>query len=75
MLAEAGRKAEILRGDGDATRNRIYAEAYQRDPEFFSFYRSLQAYRKAMDASDTTLVLSPNSDFFRYFGDMQGVRK
>ncbi len=73
MLAEARRTAEILRGEGDAIRNRIYAEAYEKDPEFFSFYRSLEAYRKAMDATDTTLVMSPNSDFFRYFRDMSGV--
>ena len=72
LLAEARKLAEILRGEGDATRNRIYAEAYSVDPEFFRFYRSLQAYRKAMDATDTTLVLSPDSDFFRYFGDLSG---
>lgn len=72
LLAEARKRAEILRGEGDASRNRIYAEAFQTDPEFFRFYRSLQAYRKALDASDTTLVLSPDSDFFRYFGDFSG---
>jgi membrane protease subunit HflC len=72
LLAEARKLAEILRGEGDATRNRIYAEAYSVDPEFFRFYRSLQAYRKAMDATDTTLVLSPDSDFFQYFGDLSG---
>ena len=72
LLAEARKLAEILRGEGDATRNRIYAEAYSVDPEFFRFYRSLEAYRKAMDATDTTLVLSPDSDFFRYFGDLSG---
>jgi membrane protease subunit HflC len=75
LLAEARKLAEILRGEGDATRNRIYAEAYSVDPEFFRFYRSLEAYRKAMDSTDTTLVLSPDSDFFLYFGDsMGGVR-
>ncbi len=72
LLAEARTLAEILRGEGDATRNRIYAEAYSVDPEFFRFYRSLEAYRKAMDATDTTLVLSPDSDFFRYFGSLSG---
>ncbi len=72
LLAEARKLAEILLGEGDATRNRIYAEAYSVDPEFFRFYRSLEAYRKAMDATDTTLVLSPDSDFFRYFGDLKG---
>lgn len=72
LLAEARKRAEILRGEGDAIRNRIYAEAYQVDPEFFRFYRSLQAYRKAMRAEDTTLVLSPDSDFFHYFVDFSG---
>jgi membrane protease subunit HflC len=75
LLAEARKLSEILRGEGDATRNRIYAKAYQTDPEFFSFYRSLEAYRKAMSAKDTTLVLSPDSDFFRYFGDQMGRPK
>ncbi len=72
LVAEGQRAAQILRGDGDATRNRIYAEAYQKDPEFFRFYRSLQAYRKAMNDDDTTLVLRPDSDFFLYFGDLKG---
>ncbi len=72
LLAEARKLSEILRGEGDATRNRIYAKAFQTDPEFFRFYRSLEAYRKAMSANDTTLVLSPDSDFFRYFGDQMG---
>ncbi|MDP6709095.1 MAG: protease modulator HflC [Alphaproteobacteria bacterium] len=75
LLAEARKLAEILRGEGDATRNRIYAQAFSKDPEFFRFYRSLEAYRKAMDAKDTTLVLSPDSDFFRYFGDQMGGSK
>jgi len=72
LLAEARKRAEILRGEGDAIRNRIYAQAFQVDPEFFRFYRSLQAYRKAMDPTDTTLVLSPDSDFFHYFVDFSG---
>jgi membrane protease subunit HflC len=75
LLAEARKLGEILRGEGDATRNRIYAQAFSKDPEFFRFYRSLEAYRKAMDAKDTTLVLSPDSDFFRYFGDQMGGSK
>ena len=72
LLAEGRKLAEILRGEGDARRNRIYAEAYQTDPEFFGFYRSMEAYRKALNADDTTLVLSPDSDFFRYFSDPLG---
>lgn len=72
LLAEAERQSEILRGEGDGERNRIFADAYMKDPEFFSFYRSLQAYRRALQSGDTTMVLSPDSEFFRYFGDFQG---
>jgi membrane protease subunit HflC len=66
--AEARRKAEVLRGEGDGERNRIFADAFQQDPEFFSFYRSMQAYAKALANKETTLVLNPESDFFKYFG-------
>jgi membrane protease subunit HflC len=72
LLAKATRQSQIIRGEGDAKRNQIFAEAYQKDPEFFAFYRSLQAYRTALQAGDTTMVLSPDSDFFRYFGDYSG---
>lgn len=72
ILADAGRDSEILRGQGDAERNRIFGEASSRDPAFFDFYRSMQAYTKAMSSPDTTLVLSPNTEFFRYFGDPNG---
>ena len=72
LLAEAQKQAQILRGEGDAVRSRIFASAYSVDPEFFSFYRSLQAYRSALQSGDTTMVLSPNSDFFKYFGDTFG---
>jgi len=72
LLADARKKAQILRGEGDATRNKIYAEAFQSDPEFFRFYRSMEAYKKSMRGDDTTLVLSPDSEFFRYFGDLAG---
>ncbi|MEO5372767.1 MAG: protease modulator HflC [Alphaproteobacteria bacterium] len=68
IVAEAQKKAQISRGEGDSDAIRIYAEAFNRDPEFYSFYRSLQAYRNSLGDSDTTFVLSPNSDFFRYFG-------
>lgn len=66
ILAEARRQAQVLRGEGDATRNEILGRAYGRDPEFFAFYRSMDAYRESLGA-DTTLVLSPDSQFFRYF--------
>ena len=67
-LAFAKREAEIIRGEGDAERNKIFAQAYQLDPEFFSFYRSMAAYSKSMGADGTTLVMDPNSEFFKYFG-------
>lgn len=66
--ADARRRAEVIRGEGDAERNRIFAEAFAQDPEFFAFYRSLQAYTRALANKDTTLVLNPDSEFFRYFG-------
>lgn len=68
ILAAARRDAEVLRGEGDAERNLIFAEAYGRDPEFFQFYRSMQSYRTALGASGTTMVLAPDSEFFQYFG-------
>ena len=72
ILAEARKEAETLRGEGDSLAIKIYADAFGRDPEFFSFYRSMQAYRESMASTDTTMVLSPNSDFFRYFNDITG---
>lgn len=72
IIADANRDSEILRGEGDAERNRIFGEAFSRDPGFFDFYRSMQAYTRAMSSPDTTLVLTPDSEFFRYFGDPQG---
>jgi len=70
IVAQAERDSQILRGDGEGEMNRIFAEAFGRDPEFFSFYRSMQAYETALGADDTTMVLSPDSDFFRYFGSV-----
>ena len=72
LLAEAKRDAEITRGKGDGERNRIFAEAVGKDPEFFAFYRSMRAYQEAFKPADTTMVLSPNSEFFRYFMDLEG---
>lgn len=66
LLAEARRDADILHGEGDAERNRIFAEAYGADPDFFEFYRSMQAYSTSL-ATGTTMLLSPDSDFFRFF--------
>jgi membrane protease subunit HflC len=72
IRAEANRQAEELRGAGDADKNRILAEAFSRDPAFFSFYRSMQAYEAGLAPGETRLVLSPTSEFFRYFNDPNG---
>ncbi len=72
IIGEANKKAEEFRGEGDGMRNRVFAEAFGRDPEFFRFYRSMQAYEQGLRQGDTRMILSPNSDFFRYFGDPQG---
>ena len=72
LVAEAKQESETLRGEGDGLAIKIYANAFGQDPEFYGFYRSMLAYRKAMTDSDTTLVLSPDSDFFRYFKDIGG---
>jgi len=68
IVADAQRESEILRGEGDAERNAIFADAYTRDAEFFDFYRSMSAYGKSLNGSGTSMVLSPGSEFFRYFG-------
>jgi modulator of FtsH protease HflC len=70
IIAAARRDAEILRGEGEGERTTIFADAYNRDPEFFEFYRSMQSYRTALGATGTTMVLSPDSEFFRYFGNL-----
>lgn len=72
IIAEATRDSERLRGEGDAERNSIYAAAFSRDPDFFAFYRSMQAYEEGLKSTDTRMVLSPNSEFFRYFNDPSG---
>jgi membrane protease subunit HflC len=69
IRAEAQRDADILRGEGDAERSKIFAAAYNADPEFFQFYRSMESYRNALGSDGTTMVLSPDSSFFQYFGD------
>lgn len=75
LLAEATKTAEITRGAGDRTATLIYAKAYGRDPKFYHFYRSMQAYREALGGDDTTMVLSPDSEFFRFFGSSRGRAK
>jgi modulator of FtsH protease HflC len=72
LLADANSQAQTIRGQGDAERNRIFAEAYGQDPDFFNFYRSMQAYDNSMQHSNTNLVLKPDSDFFRYFNQPSG---
>ena len=72
IKAEATKKSEQMRGEGDGERNRIFNEAFGKDPEFFSFYRSMQAYEKGLASDDTRLVISPNTDFFKYFGNPAG---
>jgi membrane protease subunit HflC len=72
IVAEAQSRAEQIRGDGDAERNRIFANAYGKDPDFFGFYRSMQAYEAGLRSGDTRLVLRPDSDFFKYFGNPAG---
>ncbi|MGB2065343.1 Modulator of FtsH protease HflC [Marinomonas gallaica] len=67
LEAEAQRDAEMIRGDGDAQAASVYAEAYQQDPEFYDFYRSLQAYRASFENSGDVFILDPESDFFKYF--------
>ena len=75
LLAEANRDAQIIRGQGDAKRNAIFAKAFGKDPEFFNFYRSMLAYKEALTDNETSLILSPNSDFFRFFNDSAGALK
>jgi len=76
IVSEARRESEILRGEGDAERNRVFADAFSRDPDFFEFYRSMIAYQRALaqqEGGDTTMVLSPNSEFFEFFDNAQGT--
>ncbi len=72
LIADATSKAEQTRGEGDAERNRIFAEAFGKDPDFFSFYRSMQAYEASIRHNDTRMLLRPDTEFFRYFGDPNG---
>ena len=72
ILAEANKNSEIMKGEGDGLRNKIFADAFGKDPEFFAFYRAMQAYEKALIGGETSLVLSPDSEFFKFFGKSAG---
>ena len=74
IIAEAQKQAEIIRGEGDGRRNAIYAAAFEQDPEFFAFYRSMEAYRQGLGDS-STFVLSPDSDFLGYLDDQNAGRR
>ena len=73
ILAEAQRDAQRVRGDGDAQSIKIYADAFGQDKEFFAFYRSMQAYRDALNGHSTSFVLTPDSGFFRFFENQNGA--
>jgi membrane protease subunit HflC len=72
LVAEATSQSEQIRGEGDATRNQIFADAFNKDPDFFAFYRSMQAYEASLKSGDTRLLLKPDTNFFRYFNDPSG---
>ena len=75
LLANAKKQSEIMKGEGDGQRNKIFAEAFGKDPDFFSFYRAMQAYETALIGGDTSLILSPDSDFFKFFGHTGVINK
>ena len=72
ILANAKKQSEIMKGEGDGQRNKIFAEAFGKDPDFFAFYRAMQAYETALIGGDTSLILSPDSEFFKFFGNIKG---
>jgi len=71
LLANANKNSEIMKGQGDGERNAIFADAFGRDPEFFAFYRAMQAYETALIGGDTSVILSPESEFFKFFGNIK----
>jgi len=75
ILANAKKQSEIMKGEGDGIRNKIFADAFGKDPAFFAFYRAMQAYEKALIGGDTSLILSPDSDFFKFFGKTGIIKK
>ena len=74
LLANANKQSQILKGEGDGQRNKIFANAFCKDPEFFSFYRAMQAYETALIGGETSLVLSPDSEFFKFFGKIGNLK-
>jgi len=71
ILADAQKKSEIMKGEGDGQRNKIFADAFGQDPEFFAFYRAMQAYERSLIGGETSLILSPDSEFFKFFGNIK----
>jgi modulator of FtsH protease HflC len=74
LLAEAEKESQIMRGQGDEQAIGVYADAFQKDPEFYAFYRTMEAYKEGLSGDNTTLILSPDGDFFRFFQDMKGKK-
>ena len=74
LLANAKKQSEIMKGEGDGQRNKIFADAFGRDPSFFSFYRAMQSYEKALIGGETSVILSPDSEFFKFFGKTQSIK-
>jgi len=72
IRAQAEKQSNIVRGQGDGIANKVFAEAFGKDPEFFAFYRAMQAYAESLNSSDTSMILSPESEFFKYFADPSG---
>ena len=75
LLANANKQSQIFKGEGDGQRNKIFADAFGKDPEFFGFYRAMQAYETALIGGETSLILSPDSDFFKFFGEAGIIKK
>ena len=75
LLANANKQSQIFKGEGDGQRNKIFANAFGKDPKFFSFYRAMQAYEKALIGGETSLILSPDSEFFKFFGKTGIIKK
>ena len=71
ILADAQKKSEIMKGEGDGQKNKIFADAFGQDPEFFGFYRAMQAYQKSLIGGETSMILSPDSEFFKFFGNKE----
>ena len=70
ILANADKQSEIMKGEGDGLRNKIFADAFGQDPDFFAFYRAMQAYETALIGGETSLIMSPDSEFFKFFGNI-----